>query len=145
MDSDRKRFELLRKEYNFYQNFLYKQYISNMESIIKYNSSAFWNFIHCKRDNNSIPKRMFYGDLSSNNIQESCELFADYFQTTFIKPTFDLFFVPNNNSDNNHYFDISLDDLMNAINSLIMILNSQLATFHPYCLKNVLHILLLRF
>lgn len=113
------KFEHSRREYNFLRNFLYKNYVFAMETQIKTNSSAFWHYIDCKRDNkNSIPKRMFYGDLVSDGNEESCDLFAKFFQTTFVKPNSDNTVLVPPSPNNISNLNITADDVLTAINYL---------------------------
>lgn len=55
---------------------------------IKYNPKSFWSFINSKRNNSSIPVLMSYNDLSSDNLKDSLNLFALYFQSNFSVDSF---------------------------------------------------------
>lgn len=82
-DADLKYFQQIRREFDFLQNFLYNNYIFIIESRISSDSSAFWQFINVRRNHTVYPTTMIYDNNSSNNIHETCNLFASYFQTIF--------------------------------------------------------------
>lgn len=119
-ETDRNLFIFARNEFNFLRNFLYKQYIFEIENKIKSNSSAFWHFLKSKKDNkNNIPKRMHYDNMESDNILNSCNLFSNYFQKTFVRPALNSssshLTVNGNNGIN---FCINVNDVTEAINYL---------------------------
>ena len=82
-------FVRLRKEFKFLHRFLYKNYIFSVESELKSNSRVFWSFISKKRSCNNIPDRMHLGVASSGSLKETCELFANYFESVFTTPSKD--------------------------------------------------------
>lgn len=146
-ENDRRKFELARKEFTFFRDFLYKKYISNIENNIKLNASAFWNYINSRKDNSHrIPKHMLYGDMKSDGNEESCDLFAKFFQSTFIKPysntseSFPLNYVTVANMQ------LNIDDVLIAINSLKNDSNCSIGTypsiFFKKCSLNISMIIL---
>lgn len=118
-ENDRSKFELARKEFTFYRDFLYKQYIFNIENKIQLNSTAFWIYINSRKDNrNRIPKQMYYGVMKSDGNEESCDLFANFFQSTFIKPNFDNSINFPQNFITAPNLQLNLEDVLTAISSL---------------------------
>lgn len=62
----------------------YKNFISSVESSLKTNLKNFWRFVNNKKKNcNSIPQTMKYGNLTSSDQGEVCELFSSYFASVF--------------------------------------------------------------
>lgn len=83
---DRFRFLQFRREFDFLNRFLYKQYINSTESNIRKNSKSFWIFINSKRKNVShFPQCMEYGNEKSNDLQSSTDLFAKFFKSSYNK------------------------------------------------------------
>lgn len=76
-------YKRLHKEYKFLHSFLYNQYLLKAENNIRNDSKAFWSFINTKRKSSSIPGAMEFEGKFSNSIQDSCELFADYFESLY--------------------------------------------------------------
>lgn len=84
---DRAKFLQLRKEHEFLNKFLYRQYITSIESNIKRNSKSFWCYLNSKRKGSALPQCMELGDEQSNDIQSSCQLFAKFFQSSYNSDT----------------------------------------------------------
>lgn len=141
-ENDKAQFVLARQEFNFFRNFLYRQYIFNIENKIKSDSAAFWHYLNSKRDNNNIPSRLHYNSMISENAVESCDLFSKFFQSTFVKPS-------STTSNTQHScspireisFNITMDDVVVAINSLknetVCSVGAYPSLFFKKCLTNV--------
>ena len=73
----------LRNEFQILHDSLYKSYICRIERKVKYDSKEFWKYIDLKRSTKGIPSSMFLKDKLSNNTQDICDLFADYFEKVY--------------------------------------------------------------
>lgn len=61
--------------------------ISSTEDSLATNLKAFWNFVHNKKLNISIPQTMTLGSESASNTQDICELLSKHFISIFEEPT----------------------------------------------------------
>lgn len=78
-------FILLRQRGRLLEDEMYKCYISNIESCIKENPRAFWSFIKSKNQSNSYPSVLHYGNRSSDQGDEICNFFGEYFHSNFLE------------------------------------------------------------
>ena len=72
------------REFNFLNKFLYNQYVLRIEGNIKSNPKSFWHFIQSKRDGSSIPTSTHYNGTQSYTIDDTVNLFADYFKSNYV-------------------------------------------------------------
>lgn len=100
-DADLKYFQQIRREFDFLHNFLYRQYIFNIENRLTSDSSAFWQFINTKRRNTGYPTSMVYDNVVSMNSLDSCNLFASFFQSTF--------------SDHNYFMNRTVEPILDGL------------------------------
>jgi len=116
----RAKFEQLRREFQFLHRFLHKQYIYSVENDIKSNSKKFWVYINELKNKSEYPNEFIHNEKTSYNLQDSVNLFASYFSSTFSSD--DTNIIPDF-SDISPIVDIgSIDieeaDLLAAINEL---------------------------
>jgi len=79
----------------------FKDYISAVESNISSgNLKSFWNFYKNQKKQPTIPICMELNGVSSNNIKETCDLFAQYFSSTYNPDTTNI--TPKINTDYNN-------------------------------------------
>ncbi|KAJ8706692.1 hypothetical protein PYW07_012770 [Mythimna separata] len=64
----------------------YDNYMTNIEASIVKHPKAFWTFVKSKRKAGSFPNEMFYRETFVNEGQDINNLFASYFQSTFLEP-----------------------------------------------------------
>lgn len=77
-------FSLLRARCKKLMDDCYKIYIHSVETSLKTDIKDFWRFINNKKKNsNSMPQTMRYGDLISSDQGGICELFSKYFGSVF--------------------------------------------------------------
>ncbi|VEN34087.1 unnamed protein product, partial [Callosobruchus maculatus] len=76
-------FSTLRASCNRLRNICYQNYICKVESSISGSPHSFWKFINDKRNLSNIPSSMNYGDMMSDDIPTTVDLFADYFSTVY--------------------------------------------------------------
>lgn len=80
---DKALFSLRCKEFECLSNFLYKNYIYNIESNIKQNSKSFWTFYNIKRKSNGYPTCMEYEGVTINGTNSICNSFAKFFSSVY--------------------------------------------------------------
>lgn len=76
-------YNVLRKKYIYLNRFLYSSYILEVESQIKSNPNQFWYFVNYKRKYNGYPSTMYFEDRSCANVSDTCNLFADFFESVY--------------------------------------------------------------
>ncbi|XP_055839318.1 uncharacterized protein LOC129907237 [Episyrphus balteatus] len=103
---DRKYFFQIRKEYDFLNKYLHKQYVLNIQSRICNEPKAFWTFLNNKKKCSTLQQNMEYNGESSNDLQGSCEVFAKFFETTYV----------DHSSSNTNQFTCHLEGNLNLSN-----------------------------
>lgn len=83
----RNEYDQIRNEFEALQNFLYHNYMLEIESNLKSNPKQFWNYVALKRANNSIPSKMSFNELSSSSDCGKAELFARFFRDVYRNDT----------------------------------------------------------
>lgn len=61
----------------------YKEYLMHLQNTMSSNMKVFWSFTKNKRQTNSYPNELSYNNIKSSHPPDMCQLFADYFQTTY--------------------------------------------------------------
>ncbi|KAL0881825.1 hypothetical protein ABMA27_001603 [Loxostege sticticalis] len=81
---DRDSFILLRDRVRIMEQSMYNTYIKNIENSIKKDPRAFWSYVKSKNNSNSYPAVLEYGTRSSDQGDEICNFFSEYFYSTFL-------------------------------------------------------------
>lgn len=81
---DYRNFSKLRKEFLNLQNAAYNSYINRIQDNFKLDPKSFWKFVSSKKKSSTLPSAMYYKDRKSINMQDSCNLFAQYFSDVYI-------------------------------------------------------------
>lgn len=84
--SDIDTFKLFRERVKTAEASCYKDYLIKIEKLIHSNPKMFWSFIKSKRSTSTYPATMIYLDQSSDTGPGICNLFSNYFRTTFLDP-----------------------------------------------------------
>ncbi|KAL0820084.1 hypothetical protein ABMA28_006029 [Loxostege sticticalis] len=83
--SDNNTFSLLRKRAKVLEQQCYSAYLDKAENSIIENLKMFWTFLKSnKKGTNSLPANLTYEGQSASSGEKICELFASYFQSTFL-------------------------------------------------------------
>lgn len=85
-DDDYRTYSEIRKEYKKQMLADYKNYVHDIELEIKSNPKKFFKFINSKKKSgnvNNIPLQMSYINSTATNLNEICDLFADFFQSVY--------------------------------------------------------------
>lgn len=61
----------------------YQKFVSFSQNSIPENITAFWSFVKSKKNNVSLPSAVSYNGAKSTNLQEMCNLFANYFESVY--------------------------------------------------------------
>lgn len=78
-------FRLLRKRAKLMEQTCYKNYINQTENLISKQPKRFWSFIKSNHLNsNNIPSTIFYEEHAADTGEDICDLFATYFNSTFL-------------------------------------------------------------
>jgi hypothetical protein len=73
----------LRREFDWLQRQAYREYISRLENNLFANPKE--SFVNVKRKCTEYPASMYLNEVSADNSKDICELFADFFQSTYKK------------------------------------------------------------
>lgn len=98
-------YNILRKRFNSFHSYLYREYISSVESNIKTDPYSFWKFVKSKRKNSSIPSIMRHDEVTGTGAAKICDMFADFFESVY------------RNEEN---IPIIVNDNINRIDSIIL-------------------------
>lgn len=80
---DKALFALRCKEFDVLSNFLYKNYIYNIEADIKIKPKSFWRFYNLKRKSNGYPTSMEHDGVTITGTQHICNAFANFFSLCY--------------------------------------------------------------
>lgn len=80
-------FHILRDRANSVEQTCFHKYIANIETAITSNPKYFWSYVKCRRTHTNFPSNMSYNGNESHTGQGICELFSNYFQSTFLDST----------------------------------------------------------
>lgn len=78
-------FRQLRRDFDNLHRLAYRSYISNLEDNLTLDPKLFWTFVDAKRKCSGYPQTMSLNDATANNVNDICELFADFFQAVYKK------------------------------------------------------------
>lgn len=83
--SDYNTFSLLRRRAKSTEEICYRDYLRKTEESITDNPKLFWSFIKAnKKGSNALPSSLSYNGITSDSGEGICNLFATYFQSTFL-------------------------------------------------------------
>lgn len=85
--SDRSSYHLLRDRVKKLESECYSNYINSVEQSIKINPKYFWKFVKSRSNFGNIPSTINYGTNMAIGGGDICELFSDYFFSTFLQPS----------------------------------------------------------
>lgn len=134
---DKALFSLRCKEFECLSNFLYKNYIYNIESNIKQNSKSFWTFYNIKRKSSGYPTCMEYDGVTVNGTNLICNSFAKFFSSVYnINPEF-------NNQNFSHlqelfdvgHLEFDVNEVLQALRTLDASKSAGYDTLPPLFLK----------
>lgn len=84
--SDYEIFSKLRSHVKRLSHVAHDNFCKNKEDRIRENPGDFFKIVNENRNDNVIPQSLTYNNVSSSNIKESCELFADFFSCVYEPP-----------------------------------------------------------
>jgi len=61
----------------------YRNFIHRTEKVLRTKPNDFWKFVRSHHSKGYIPKEMSYNVITSNNEQETANLFSDYFSSVY--------------------------------------------------------------
>jgi hypothetical protein len=79
------RFRDLRCDFKILHRLKYEEYIVKTENNIKTDPRSFFKFTDLKRNSSGYPSTMFLGDQAARDLQEIANLFANFFQSVYIR------------------------------------------------------------
>lgn len=134
---------ILRSEYdsvkgNFeaLQNFLYQSYLLEIESRLKTDQNQFFRYVPLKKDNNSLPSKLTYNDISSSLEMGKAELFAEFFKSIFINNNVDEIFDDEKYHPAAQIIEFSRDEVYESLISIDQNKGTGPHNVSPIILKN---------
>ncbi|KAI5725364.1 hypothetical protein M8J77_014537 [Diaphorina citri] len=83
LDSDYRNFSTLRAQCKFFSDQCYKAYLERTNQHLKSNPRYFWKFSEESRKVSGFPKSMFFNDITCSSLQETADLFGQYFSDVY--------------------------------------------------------------
>lgn len=71
------------KNYSLNRLLAYYSYIHGIESNFKWNPKYFWDYLRSKRAIHSVPSKLRHDSNTAETLNEICEIFADFFESTY--------------------------------------------------------------
>lgn len=96
---DYQSFSSLRKECKKLIDKCYDDYIISLQSNLKSNIKLFWAFTKSKRKTNSYPSQFKHNNQSASSPNEICEMFSNFFKSTFTNHSSDRSFNINHTAN----------------------------------------------
>lgn len=117
-------FRLLRTRAKRLEQECYNNYIKRTEDAIVRQPKKFWSFVKSiNRGSNSLPSKLYYEGRSADTGQGVCNLFASYFQSTFLSQL-----SHGNNLNYSHLnpnnVSVSISDVEISTDSILKLLNA---------------------
>lgn len=81
--SDYREFSFLRTTYKKMSSESRKLYFDNIENSLQNNIKSFWSYISSLKSSDGYPAAMSFEGRKSNDAQEICNMFSDFFKSTF--------------------------------------------------------------
>ncbi|KAG6446943.1 hypothetical protein O3G_MSEX004647 [Manduca sexta] len=85
-NADYHSFSILRNRAVSIEKTCFNKYMDKIENSIVKDPKKFWSYVKSKRNSNTFPNVMHYGDVLASTGLEISNLFATYFHSTFQKP-----------------------------------------------------------
>ncbi|KAJ8717226.1 hypothetical protein PYW08_005625 [Mythimna loreyi] len=118
--SDYHSFSLLRTRAIEVEKSCFDTYMAKIESAIINNPRSFWSYVKSKRTVNAFPNVMHYRDTIAETGEEICNLFSNYFHSTFQNP--DSIVIPSRENNNSvtsiSTIEISHEEVLKLMKSL---------------------------
>lgn len=112
-------YETAQKTFNDESDRRFKEHILHTQENIKDNPAEFWKFAKMNGGNEKYPDKMIYDGRVSNSMEETVNLFAEYFESIYVPDDENWNFDDNYNAVSGAYeISLSLFDIEAAINSL---------------------------
>lgn len=131
-------YDLVKKEFEILQNFLYQNYLLYIESNLKKNPKQFWNYVSLKKENNSLPSKMLFNGNHASSDVDKAELFASFFKSVFVNDAnevpideFLIGYYPTS-----RFTTISIEEIHNELLSIDTNKGIGPDRIHPILLKN---------
>lgn len=106
--SDLNSFKLLRGRVNSLEQTCYENYLSSVETNIEKCPKHFWSFVKNRQKSYGIPNTVNYQNASYNTGKEICDVFSNYFLSTFLTPSSNTYTgIGQNLNDTNIISDIN--------------------------------------
>lgn len=96
----------------------HKSYILQLQNNLKSNIQLFWAFTKSKRQTNSYPTQFTYNGQVGNASNEICNLFANFFESTYTDRSSNRTITDRNVDHINNQIVISPNDVFETINSI---------------------------
>ena len=68
----------------------YQRYLTNIGNDLRNNPKSFWRFVSANKSSLNLPKSMSFLNHTSVDEETKCDLFADFFQTTYERHDMDI-------------------------------------------------------
>lgn len=96
----------------------FDNHLNHIQMNIPKNVKMFWAYTKSKRKSNSYPNTLTYDNKSSTDPVEICNMFSDFFKSTYSTDNPTLSTQPTNSISNNISINISLDSVATALSSV---------------------------
>lgn len=83
------KFLSLSKEFATLRDQSYNKYLVNTEEMLISNPKKFWNYVKSRKKTSGYPSMMSKGTRKSSNPIETCDLFADFFESVYVSDSDD--------------------------------------------------------
>ena len=95
---------------------LYNSYLRQIQDNIKTNIKNYWSYVNHQRTDRSIPTKMFLGSNESLNLNDTSNLFGDYFSSVHkLSNYYQVSHLLTNSPDNIEYWILSESEVSDAI------------------------------
>ena len=107
-----------RKLFISYEKFRYNNYICDIETNISNDPKKFWDFVRSKKKQNGLPINMKLDGNTSNNINNTAELFAYFFKDVYAQESNPVNYVNPEIIDESECISITDEDIIFAVKKL---------------------------
>lgn len=109
-------FYLKRKEIKNEKRICLRNYVANIEPLVQSNPKSFFAYTKAQKQSNRLPSAMFYKAKFAENMNETADLFADYFASVYVNHANS--FEPNNANVDTSDFVINRESIRKVISEI---------------------------
>lgn len=96
----------------------FETHMNHIQTTMPNNVKIFWAYTKSKRKSNTYPNELSYNNVSSSNPITICNMFGDFFKSTYSADNSTQSNSNENNNSNNNAITLTLNNVLNTLNAI---------------------------